>query len=178
MKSLTICILLAMGALHTSMAMTNYVVDVEFTHTDESITLRLDADGHAKRDYDAFVKYPSEYEVTDDAVRPAKWEERGIGTFIEVTVALSDKDISLSIRLDAAEFLGLNEYEAKGIKTKSPVFRSIATTIDDMRVWAGQWVMIGGIPYEDNPAIIRVRVREEAPNHGIEPAGDTRAGDN
>ncbi len=156
MKHLVFTLMIGLFGAYSALAITNYIFDVELPDTGETYSLRLDSSGHAKREYDAFVKYATEFEV-DDTARATKWGERGIGTFIEVTATPDDRDIEIAVSFEKAEFLGLNTYDVKGHKVKQPIFDSKNTTTQ-IRVWPGQWVSFD---------VVRFRIRKEVP----QPAG-------
>ena len=135
--------------------MTNYFFDVELPDSSETYSLRLDSEGHAKREYDAFVKYPTEFEA-DETIRATKWESRGIGTFIEVTATLDGEYITLSLSFEKAEFLGLTLHDMRGHMVKQPTFGSQNTTAE-LQVWPGQWV-----PFN----VFRCRIRKDPQQGG------------
>jgi hypothetical protein len=163
MKHIIYALLIGLYGVSNAQSMTNYFFDIELLDSGETYSLRLDSTGHAKREYDAFVKYATEYEA-NDSVRATKWEDRGIGIFIEVAATPDDQGIALSLSFEKAEFLGLTTHDVQGHKVMQPTFGSQNTTTE-IRVWLGQWVDF---------SVIKFRIRKEDPQQagpGYPPQG-------
>jgi len=56
MKHIIYALLIGLYGVSNAQSMTSYFFDIELLDSGETYSLRLDSTGHAKREYDAFVK--------------------------------------------------------------------------------------------------------------------------
>lgn len=154
----------ALGAIAMSIACTaagEYVADVVFPDGDSSvvISLELDPTGYAKRDYDAYLSYPSEYEKSD-VLQPAKWEKRGLGYFVEIAATNMGSHINLAVALEDARLVGWNTVAAGDASFRGPIFRVLSISSTNLHTWLGHWLSFTGMRDDESLVDLKVRIRE------------------
>ena len=163
MKIFHLIAALSIAAPFVSLAETAYIADVIFPGGSE-LSLNLDAEGHAIKDYDAFVTFPSAFESENGALpRPTEWDKRGIGTFAEFTVIQQDGQLVATLFLEDAELGEWNETKVKDITIiRLPSFRSTNVKSTNLCFILGQWIHLGGYTSDGANHVIKIRIRENS----------------
>ena len=146
-----------------------YVVDVVYPKSEITLTLPLDDNGYAKRDYDGFLSFPSSFEA-DPSLIPTEWDKRGLGIFAEISVTNSGNAFTVAASLEEAALMDWNTTNIYGHIIRLPIFSSINldTTIT---VNPDQWIDFGGNAESNEIAGMKLRLRKSIPNHGLESTG-------
>lgn len=154
-----------------SVAEAEYIVDIMFPRARIDLSLNINAAGHAKKDYDAFIMYPSSFEM-DDVPRPSEWVRRGIGTFAEITITnVGDDQFLATFFLEDAEMGEWTPSSVKKLPVRLPSFRSLNMSTTNLSMLLGKWISLGdacvdGVAVEG----FQIRVRESvAPMKGAVP---------
>ena len=164
MKIFHLIAALSIAAPFVSLADTAYIADVIFPGGSE-LSLNLDAEGHAIKDYDAFVTFPSAFEFENGALpRPTEWDKRGIGTFAEFKVIQQDNQLVVTLFIEDAELGDWSETKVKGITIiRLPSFRSVNVTLTNDDCYSlGQWNQLGGYTGVGGNKEIKWRIREKS----------------
>jgi len=145
------------------------VVDIVYPISGITLSLELDENGYAKRDYDGFLSFPSSYDLETSLIA-TEWEKRGLGIFAEISATNSGTDYSLSATLEEASLSDWNTTNLYGYVIRSPVFSShnIKTTVV---VFPDQWIDFPRVINSNDIVGMRVRLRKTFPNHGLESTG-------
>lgn len=140
-----------------------YIVDIMFPRSKIDLSLKINSAGHAKKDYDAFIMYPSSFEM-DDVPRPSEWVRRGIGTFAEITITnVGDDQFLASFFLEDVDMGEWTPYSVKKSLVRLPSFRSLNMSTTNLSMLSGKWISLGdacvdGVTIEG----FQIRVRESA----------------
>ena len=168
MKIFQLIAALSIATPFLSRAESAYIADVIFPRGGE-LSLNLDANGHAKKDYDAFVTFPSTFEFENGALpRPTEWDKRGIGTFAEFTVTQQVNQLVATLFLEDAELGEWRETKVKDITIiRLPSFRSVNVTITNRSFILGQWIQLGGFTPDGANIGLKWRIRENSSQQSV-----------
>jgi len=129
--SLTVLLLLMS---HGYAEMTNHVAEMVFPLSGTAIVLRLDASGHALKDYDSFLRYPPEYQYRHASFEDDHWDERAIGTYADIRVTRTNGHLSVTVDLHETLLTGWRLTAAVYPEFRTPTFAAISSSTTNLPV--------------------------------------------
>ena len=168
MKTIQLIAALIIATPFAPRAESAYIADVIFPSGVE-LSLNVDAEGHAKKDYDAFISFPSTFETANsDLPRPTEWDKRGIGTFAEFTITQQVNQLVATLSLEDAELGEWTENKVKDATIRLPSFRSVNVSSTNLSFVPGQWIHLGGYSQDGSTVDgIKIRIRKNSSQQSV-----------
>jgi hypothetical protein len=161
-----------------------FIIDIMYSRSQTTISLITDLAGDAHKEYDAYVKYPTSFEM-EDYPRPQEWELRGIGTYATISITNMDEQIVASFSLDDADLGEWTLYNVKDSFVRLPSFRSSSMSTTIRGVVLGKWMPFGNTSVDGTIVEgFKIRIREvdeegkrDGVGEGVGPKAPMKAGE-